>query len=233
MVRGVVESSSGGGVMGRVHWKRSLIVFCVFLFLLLLCVDAFCGVPALILTNTGKTAEGSLRGLSAVIRLSVPQTVTYTGPAQAFDIPLTTIRQITLDFPRVIIETPARVYIGPFSAFSGISEILTLKQEGGEEGFPTASLRAIALHGEPLRPVPREWLGSGFLSTPVVIAVSPVAVDGARRMAEEESEATPAQTWNDLYPTVPPQTEEETPWWVGMLIVAGLVALIYMSVGGQ
>jgi len=187
------------------------------------------------MTTTGETVQGNINGISSVIRLSVPPPVTYVGPAQAFDIDLSTIRQILIDFPRVAVETDDRVYIGPFSAFSGIAQLLTLTDGRTTHSFSMASLRAIALHGESFHPLPREWIGDKFLSMPGVMTASPVTMntDGARERIEEEPAVVPVRTWNDLYPTTPPPTEETTPWWVGMLIVAGLVGLIYFGFSGM
>ena len=225
--------------------KQLLVVVSLFLLLFLLCVDALGGAPlggaplggtpAVFMTTTGETAQGNLTGISSIIRLSVPPPVTYIGPAQAFDIDLSTIRQILIDFPRVVVETGDRVYIGPFSAFSGISQLLTLTDWKTKHSFFTASLRAIALHGEPFRPLPREWMGDGFLSMPGVITASPVSMnmDSVRGRVEEEYAVAAEQTWNDLYPTTPPPSEEAMPWWVGMLIVAGLVGLVYFGLSGM
>lgn len=222
------------------YHKQLLVVVSLFLLLFLLCVGTLGGaplegVPSLLMTTTGETAQGNLTGISSIIRLSVPPPVTYVGPAQAFDIDLSTIRQILIDFPRVAVETEDRLYIGPFSAFSGISQLLTLTDGKTTRSFSTASLRAIALHGESFRSLPREWTGNEFLSMPGVITASPAALDmdSARGRVEEEHVVVPEQTWNDLYPTAPPPPPEEaTPWWVGMLIVAGLVGLIYFGLSG-
>jgi len=220
--------------------KQLLVVVSLFLLLFLLCVGALGGAPlggtpAIVITTTGETAQGSLTGISSVIRLSVPPPVTYIGPAQAFDIDLSTIRQILIDFPRVAVETEDRVYIGPFSAFSGISQLLTLTDGKTTHSFSTASLWAIALHGESFHPLPREWVGDGFLSMPSAITASPVTInmDSPRGIVEEEHAVVPVSTWNDLYPMTPPPPEEPTPWWVGMLIVAGLVGLVYFGLSGM
>ncbi|MEA1871081.1 MAG: hypothetical protein U9N00_02640 [Candidatus Bipolaricaulota bacterium] len=187
------------------------------------------------MTTTGKTVQGRLSGISSIIRLSVPPPVTYVGPAQAFDIDLSTIRQILIDFPRVAVETEDRIYIGPFSAFSGISQLLTLTDGNTTHSFSIASLWAIALHGEPFQPLPREWMGDEFLSMPDATTVFPVTMDmdSAGKPVEEEHAVVPVHTWNDLYPTIPPPLEEATPWWVGMLIVAGLVGLVYFGLSGM
>jgi len=234
-----VINFSGGVAMIKGSHKQLLVVVSLFLLLFLLCVGTLRGAPlggtpAIFMTTTGETAQGNLTGISSIIRLSVPPPVTYIGPAQAFDIDLSTIRQILIDFPRVVVETEDRVYIGPFSAFSGISQLLILTDGKTAHSFFTASLRTIALHGEPFRPLPREWMGDAFLSMPGVITASPDTIDrdSARERVEEEHAVVPVYTWNDLYSTTPPP-EEATPWWVGMLIVAGLVGLVYFGFSGM
>ncbi|HCP31819.1 TPA: hypothetical protein DIT45_00950 [Candidatus Acetothermia bacterium] len=194
--------------------------------LLLLFSMATVAAPALLMTNTGRTAEGSLTGISPVIRLSVPQSVSPFGPPQAFDIPLSTVRQITLDFPRLIVETNERVYLGPFSAFTGILEHLALRTKDETLNFPTASLRAIALHGNPLGPVPRQWLGDEFLTMPEVLTAQALKEKESETLLEEPSERI---YWEELYPTVSPEPTQETSWWLNMLIFAGLAALVYFS----
>ena len=190
-------------------------------------------VPAVVLTNTGKVAEGSLSGIAPVVRLSAPEEVTIVGPDAQFDVPLSSILQITLDFPRVVIETAERVLIGPFSAFRGIAEIVRLDRPGENSvTFPTASLRAIALNGHPLRPVPRAWLGDRYLSEPEIFAAAPF-VDAECEdctivppSRSEDEEPTPI--WN-LTPDYPVEEESSgLPWWVGLLGVAALFVLAYL-----
>jgi len=189
---------------------------------------------ALILTTTGKQAEGSLTGILPTVRLDASSLTDYVGPAQAFDIPRARIRQITLDFPRMVVETDDRVYVGPFSAFTGISELLVLHHGQETLRLETSSVRAIALHGHPLHPVPREWLGSTFLVMPLATAASPlVTATGEAPRAPSEPIVSP--TGEELYPEVPIESEQEGPWWLGLLIVAALIALVYFSlsaVGG-
>jgi len=215
--------------MGKLCFRSSLIVLLVLITLLVISVSlagGSGGVAALVLDNNGKLAEGSLTGISPVIRLNVPRSVSPFGPPQAFDISLSTVRQITLDFPRLIVETSERVYLGPFSAFSGVSELLSLRKGNETLGFPTTSLRAIALHGNPLGPVPRQWLGDEFLTLPEVITAQALKAEGGETLLEEPSERI---YWEELYPTLPPEPTQESQWWLNALIFAGLAALVYFS----
>lgn len=191
------------------------------------------GTQAVVLTSTGHVIEGSLSGLAAVIRLTAPESATFIGYGGQIDIPLEAIRQITLDFPRVVIETDARVVVGPFSTFRGIDELLRIQRGGDLYDLPTPSVRAIALHGSPLRPVPREWLGSGYLDMPEIVAATrPGPVSSSDRPAvPDAAEADFTPIWSDFTPTVPPAEAAETPWWVGLLIVAALIAVVYLLMG--
>jgi len=206
---------------------------------LLACAGLFLtagAIPAVVLTNTGQVADGSLSGLGPILRLVRPTERPLVGPDVQFDVPLSSILQITLDFPRVIIETATRTLIGPFSAILGIPEMLKLDRNGaGSYDLPTTSLRAIALNGASLRRVPREWTVSEFLTRPEVVAASPLT-DGA--ICETCSIATPptgqfpggdAPIWNTITPVLPPETDRgELPWWVGLLGVAGVMAVLYL-----
>lgn len=203
-------------------------------------------IPATVLTNTGAPGSGNLTGLGSILRLVRPTEPALVGPDAQFDVPLSAIRQITFDFPRVILETATRTLIGPFSAFRGIAEILSFTPDGEDDpiDLPTAAFRAIALNGHNLRPVPREWLGTEFLTEPdVVTAAVPGATIGATSVVgcvgceidtsaytAPDGDETPI--WNTLTPTVPP--EEETsgiPWWVGLLGVALVVGVFYLVSG--
>jgi len=195
-------------------------------------------VQAVVLTNAGKVAEGSLSGIAPVVRLSSPEDVAVVGPDVQFDVPLASILQITFDFPRVVIETADRVLIGPFSAFRGIGEALRLDRAGQNAvTFPTASLRAIALHGHALRPVPRAWMGDRFLSEPEIVAAAPFVdtecADCSIVPPDRDEESTPI--WNTLTPEYPIEEEPAgLPWWVGLLGAAALFVLAYLlSSGGS
>ena len=189
-------------------------------------------VPAVILTNLGQVAEGSLTGIDPVIRLLKTDAVTSVGPGPQFDVPLSSIRQITIDFPRVVIETADRTLIGPYSSFSGISDALKLERTGEPSVvIPTSSLRAIALNGHSLHPVPRVWLGNGYLSMPEIAGATPfVPADCAdcSITLPRVDDADLTLVWNGLTPEYVPEEPEELPWWVGLLGVAALIVVAFL-----
>ncbi len=183
-------------------------------------------VSARILTTAGETAEGALSGILPTIRLDAGELTNYVGPFQAFDIPRETIRQITLDFPRVVVETEDRVFVGPYSAYRGISELLTLQRGTGWLSVPTASVRAIALHGYGFHPVPREWLANAFLVMPRSAPSSALRLAGEEPAVQPQPRTSPAATAQAEVPTEP---QEETAGWVGAVIVIVLIALVFLS----
>ncbi len=202
-------------------------------------------VPAGLLTHLGEYVEGTLTGLGPTLRLMETDGVRSIGAGPHGEIPLSSIRQITVDFPRVVVETVSRTWIGPYSAFRGLPEEVQLRRAGASTvTFPIAGLRAITLHGDALRPVPRVWLGGGHLSMPEIAAASTVDADGCEDCAitrprastvapsPEDRDETPL--WDALTPQVAPQESEELPWWVGLLGVAGLIAVAFLltSTGG-
>lgn len=189
-------------------------------------------VPAAILTNVGQVAEGSLTGIAPVIRLRPTDGVTSIGPDHQFDVPLASIRQITIDFPRVVIETADRTLIGPYSSFSGISQALRFDRAGEPSvTIATSSLRAIALNGHSLRPVPRVWLGHGHLSMPEIFGASPFiaaeCVNCTIGLPRTDADADLTPIWSGLSPEYMP-VEPELPWWVGLLGVVALVVVAYL-----
>lgn len=193
---------------------------------------------AIVLTNLGGIADGTLIGLAPLIRLRAPAEVTVIGPMQQYDIPLSSIRQISLDFPRLVIETDTGVVIGPYSAFQGIDEVLTLVTVPGTTSIdiPVTSVRAIALHGSGLRAVPREWMGDHFLSTPEIVSASPLLIEDCVNCTvtvpvSSDGDSTPI--WNTITPEIPLEEPAELPWWVGVLGVAALVLLFYLLSAGQ
>jgi hypothetical protein len=197
-------------------------------------------VPAVILTNVGQVAEGTLSGIAPVLRLLATDGVRSIGPGPQFDVPLGSIRQITLDFPRVIIETATRTLIGPFSSFSGIPEVLRLDRVGASTiTIPTSSLRAIALNGSTLRPVPRVWLGDGHLSMPEIAGAAPFVASecdnctitpasASQSTATVDTDADLTPIWNTITPEYVPEQQEALPWWVGLLAVAALVVIAFL-----
>lgn len=199
------------------------------------------GIDAIVLTTNGHWIQGSVSGLAPVIRLAEPESITFVVPDAEYDIALAEIRQITLDFPRVVIEAEDRVLVGPYSAFRGIDELLRIDRDLDAVELPTPSVRAIALHGNALHAVPREWLGDGFLDRPEILAATPLTVTEGTDTApvtlsdlgqSEEPDLTPI--WNGATPVIPPtETASEIPWWVGLLAVAALVVIIYFVTSGQ
>lgn len=192
-------------------------------------------VPALVRTNTDHVLEGSLSGLAPILRLIEPASA--VGPAVQYDIPVGDILQIFVDFPRVVVETSDRVFVGPYSAFSGIAQNLRVDQRGMGTELPTTTVQAIALNGQPFRPVPRSWLGRGYLviekpsSLEPEVALTPAAPAPVPILASDRDEAL---AWGDLTPTAPvEETTEGLPWWVGLLVVAGIVALLLLSSSGS
>jgi len=192
-------------------------------------------VPAVILTNVGQVAQGSLTGIAPVLRLLATDGVQSIGPGPQFDVSLASIRQITLDFPRIVIETDTRTLIGPYSSFRGIAEALQLDRSGEPTvTIATSALRAIALNGHALRPVPRVWLGDGHLSTPEISGAAPF--DAAEcedctitlpRTTPTAADLTPI--WNGAAPAyIPPAESSELPWWIGLVGVAVLVVISFL-----
>jgi len=197
---------------------------------------------ATVLTNLGGVADGFLIGIDPVISLRAPDEVTVIGPMQQYDLPLSSIRQISCDFPRLVIETETGVIIGPYSAFGGINELLklTLNSGNGVIEIPVTSVRAIAFHGSSLRAVPREWMGDHFLSEPEIVSATPLLITGcddcsitvpATVSADTTVDTTPI--WNTITPDIPPEETSEFPWWLGMIGVGALVILFYFLSSGQ
>jgi len=174
-------------------------------------------------TTTGSVIDGTITGIAPVLRLDY-------SPHGNFDIPLSTVVQIVIDFPRVVIETPTRVYIGPYSAFSGIDDVLTLQRGESRRDIPFAALRAIAPNGHSFHTIPRTWIENGFLTLPAVLNIAPSREQENTTVATRTLEKTTSpQTWDELYQTATIPQQEEVPWWLLLLITAGLGVLFYMS----
>ncbi len=214
--------------------RRSALIVCL---LTISLVSGFAhgatATQATVLTNLGGVADGTLTGLAPTIQLRAPDEVTVIGPMQQYDIPLSAIRQISLDFPRLVIETETGVVIGPYSAFRGIDEVLTLATGVGTTSIriPVTSVRAIALHGSTLRAVPREWMGDHFLSTPEIVSASPLPTedcDNCTITIPATSDGDSIPIWNTITPEVPLEEPGELPGWMGLLAVAALVILFIL-----
>ena len=132
----------------------------------------------------------------------------------------------------VVIETETGVVIGPYSAFQGIGEVLTLSTSYGSALIEIAAsaVRAIALHGSTLRAVPREWMGNHFLSTPEIVSASPLLAedcDNCIITIPASSDGDSTLIWNTITPDVPVEESGELPGWLGLLGVAAVVILFY------
>jgi hypothetical protein len=190
------------------------------------------GTEATVLTTTGQTLQGDLSGLLDTLRLDVRSIAPSVGPDQAFDIPLDLASQITIDFPRVVVEAGDRVFVGPYAAFQGIPEALSLDRGGEIVSLATAGIRAIALHGTSLHEVPREWLGDQFLTRPAVLNVRPVAGPALEEPASV-TVSPPASTgnvepggptWEELAPAEP--AADAGQGWVTLLLLLGILGLV-------
>ena len=174
-------------------------------------------------TTTGSVINGTITGIAPLLRLN-------SSPEVSFDIPLSSVVQMVIDFPRVVVETPTRVYIGPYSAFSGIDDIVTVQQDDTKHSVPFAALRAIAFNGHSFQKVPRTWLENGFLTLPAVLNISlPAGHEEPTVDAHAPETSSSAQTWGELYQTTTIPKKAETPWWLLLLITAGLGVLVYLS----
>jgi len=220
--------------------RSSLFVFLLTLALTSILALGTSAAEVTVLTNLGGVANGFLMGISPVISLRAPDEVTVIGPMQQYDLPLSSIRQISCDFPRLVIETETGVIIGPYSAFGGINELLKLNSGNGVIEIPVTSLRAIAFHGSSLQAVPREWMGNHFLSEPEIVSATPLLVTGcddcsitvpATVSADTTVDTTPI--WNTITPDIPTEEASEFPWWMGMIGVGALVVLFYFLSSGQ
>jgi len=201
-------------------------------------------IPATVLTTAGEVADGLLSGLGPILRLLRPEGTEHVGPDALFDIPLDTIVQISVDFPRIIVETVTDTFIGPYSGFLGIGETLRLDRgTAGPIDLATSSLRAIALNGHSLRPVPRTWTGAGFLTKPTIFGdrplvdtecdtcsiTAPSSYDSSGLDGSTSGLAGDTLIFNTISANLPPDTgQSELPWWVGLLGVAAIVGLFIL-----
>lgn len=222
----------------RIFRRSFLLVCCLTLLLIVGFALGVTATQATVLTNLGGVADGTLTGLDPIIELRALDEVTVIGPMQQYNIPLSSIRQISFDFPRLVIETETGVIIGPYSAFSGIHELLTLATDSGKGSIeiPVTSLRAISLHGSSLRAVPREWLGDHFLSTPEIVSATPLLVENCDDCAitipaPSTTDDSPL-IWNTITPEIPVEETSELPWWIGLLGVGALIILFYFLSSG-
>ncbi len=242
------ESPGGGGLMNSKRTRRAVVALWVAAVLILGVSPAWSAETVSVKTNGGDVLQGALSGLAAVLRLEDP--TPPVGPAAQFDIPLSSIQQIWVDFPRIVIETAEHVIVGPFSAFAGIAQMLRVEQLGTVAEIPFTAVRQIAFGGEGFRQLPREWLGRDWLnqrlyvvnktagtsavgeSAAVAYESEPVSVD-----TSTESENASEVVWNGAAPVTPAATTTSTsgelPWWVLLIGVAVLVAAFFLIPTGS
>lgn len=223
-----------------------LVASCVALF-----SSASCAQAVSVKTNDGRVVQGDLSGLASVLRLVDPAPA--VGPAAVFDIPISTIQQVWVDFPRVVIETIDRVFVGPYSAFSGIAQVLKVEQGSSLAQIPFTAIRQIALDGSGFRALPREWLGQQWLNQRVYVATkssilptvstAPLQTAVAAATPTLATTTTPTVTttsdedevvWNGAVPEAAPETSSgELPWWVLLVGLAALFAVFILLPSGS
>ena len=185
---------------------------------------------ATVLTTNGHEIMGAVTGIGATPRLNL---VPAAGPIRVFDIPRSAIRQIIIDFPRLIVETRDKVFIGPFSDFTGIDEEITVHAGNDQITVPLAGLRAIALNGTTVHPTPRVWVGTGFLTQPVILVSSPASRKSVGQVSTPASSPTTEHPINwakiNPNPVLPPPEPQGASWWAGVLALIGVIGLVYFS----
>lgn len=198
-------------------------------------------------TNGGDVIQGTLSGLAQVLRLADPTPA--VGPAAQFDIPLDSIQGMWVDFPRVVIETVDRVLVAPYSAFTGVAQLLRVDQIGSVTEIPFTAIRQIAFGDVGFRDLPREWLGQSWLNQrmyvvnktlPTPTGTLTASTTTASESAAVETEPTTADTnqvvWNGAAPAAPATTSStsgQIPWWVLLLGVAALILVFFLIPSGK
>ena len=193
-------------------------------------------------TNGGHVLQGALSGLGPTLRLQDP--TPPVGPAAQFDIPLASIEQMWINFPRVVIETADHVIVGPYSAFAGIAQLLKIENAGNVTEVPFAAVQAIAFNGAAFHPLPREWLGRDWLNQRGYVVNKTAGTVGAAAtvmQAVTEVVLTPLVdggdeiVWSGATPAEPAPTSSsgQLPWWVLLIGVAIVVALFLFLPAGK
>jgi len=233
----VVHHSFVGGVNRRWGMKR-ICLGCSLGMLVCMVLFSVVGIAqenaiaVQVLTNNGDLIEGKLTNLASTIRLNVIPPAVSVGPARALDILTSTISQITVNFPKIVIETPSRTYVGPFSAFAGIPELLTIEQQETIQNLKIAGLRAIALRGVSMHEPPAGLLGMELFPRTETGLSSQLA-----KAKEEESSLALAQPIQEIFPrawgeeicqTRTEKPEEKTPW-LFFLAVTSIASLFFLT----
>ena len=226
-----------GGVTGGEGMKRICLGFSlgILIALLLFSVSSVAqenAIPVQILTNNGDLIEGKLTNLASTIRLNVTAPAVSVGPARALDILASTVSQITVNFPKIVIETPSRTYVGPFSAFTGIPGLLIIEQQETTQNLKIAGLRAIALGGVSMHEPPAGLLGMELFPRTETGLSSQLA-----KAKEEESSLALAQPIQQIFPrawgeeicqTRTEKPEEKTSW-LFFLAVTSIASLFFLT----
>lgn len=191
-------------------------------------------------TNAGAIYTGALEGLAPVLRLV--DVAPLVGPATQYDLPLDSILQMWVEFPRIIVETAEYVLVGPYSAFSGIGELLRVVERGAMTEIPLLGVDAIAFGGAGFRALPRQWLGDRWLNHPLFVVRKPLAGTTAPATAAPATTPTvtatttiPGETivWNTLEPAVEEPAASGLPAWLGLVAVLAVVAALFLlPIGG-
>jgi hypothetical protein len=198
-------------------------------------------------TNGGHVLQGALSGLGPTLRLQDP--TPPVGPAAQFDIPLASIEQMWVNFPRVVIETTDHVIVGPYSAFAGIAQLLKIESAGSVTEVPFAAVQAIAFNGASFHTLPREWLGRDWLNQRSYVVNKTAGVIGeaavATVAAEVETETQVVTTslvnesdeviWNGAAAVepAPAASTGQLPWWLALVAVAVVVAVFFLVPTGS
>ncbi|MEW5826146.1 MAG: hypothetical protein AB1778_04885 [Candidatus Bipolaricaulota bacterium] len=198
------------------------------------------GSEASVRTNAGTVATGTLQGLASTLRLV--DVSPLVGPAMQYDIPLDAIQQLWVEFPRIVIETAEYILVGPFSAFTGLDELLRVEGRGSIAEIPLLAVDTIAFGGRGFNPLPRHWLGDRWLNHPLFVLrkaasgigdAAPTAVI-ASPIASAETPAGETIIWNSLEPAIAEEPEAAAlPAWVGLLAIAALLAIIFLVPRGS
>jgi len=211
-----------GVLVGKSRVRGGIILLLYAGLLVAACVHTG-GIEAQILTNQGRSIKGNLTGIYPIVQLD-PTDLTGNTLARRYEIPIAEVEQITVDFPRVIVETAERTYIGPFSAFHGIPQRLVVQEVEKPTELHTAALRAIAVGGTSIHPAPREWLNNSFLSVPE-LPIPQVSEGKPRVLAEEPIRFELPLTQEVSLP--PPESEKPPLWQIRLLIIGALFALYF------
>lgn len=226
----------------RVMWARA----CLLVLALAASLAPSAGAQTVsVMTNSGDVLHGTLSGLAPILRLDDP--TPSVGPGVQFAVPLSSVQQIWVDFPRVVIETTEQVLVGPFSAFSGMSQLLKIQERGELTQIPFTAIRQIAFNDLGFWSLPREWLGQQWLVQRVYVAGKETAATiGATSSAATQVVSAPAIVtttpilsepeddivWNGAVPAevaASPAPSGELPWWwllIGVALLFGLFILI-------